>query len=249
MFLESILILMIVGVILVFFYRQAVQEFNILQVESIEKVIPLIQERCPIVVYPYESNLKLWSRQDLQQRPTIFNTPYAGQPLEIQLKQESVITKSQDSRTLADQVGLNVWIKEEFLKAFKEHLWYSPLLTTRAEALIGAQGLRQTYAYTTALVCTEGALSVSLLTEASDKYLPQQWLNKRLKTLKKDDTPHLEKIQYIDVVVRPGSLLLIPPHWKVCWENLDSPAPTAALAVWIEVHHPVSRLVGHLGSS
>ena len=40
MFLELLLVGALLGVILLFFYKQAVAEFRILQTESLDKVIP-----------------------------------------------------------------------------------------------------------------------------------------------------------------------------------------------------------------
>lgn len=241
MFLESFLILGVIGIILIFFYRQAIKEFRILQTEDLEKAQGLLHERCPIVILPSPTPQQLWTRQDIQQRPTLGSLALNGESLNNLLRKESVSLRPETGILLAERIGLPVWVKQTLLPYFKQSQWWSSILWAKTEATIGAQGLRQTYAYSTLLMATEGALAVSLLNEGSDPYLPGQWLGKRVSKLTRDDAPLLGQIQYIDVIVRPGSALLIPAHWKVCWENYEE--PKSALAVWVEIHHPLSHFV------
>jgi hypothetical protein len=241
MILESFLVLGVVGIILVFFYRQAVQEFRILQTDSLEKAMPLLYERCPIVVLPIQQPHQLWTRSDINQRPSLKAHLVNGISLGIALEQESFPLQSDLAESIATQVGLPVWVKQTLLPLYQQSIWWSPILTSRTEVAIGAQGLRQTYAYSTILLATEGTLSVSLVNESADAYLPPKWLGKRVSKLTKDEAPLLHQIQYIDVLIRPGSALIIPPHWKVCWETYKENKP--ALSVWIEVHHPLSHFV------
>lgn len=240
MILESLLVLGVLGVILLFFYKQAVQEFRILQTDSLDKAMGLLSERCPVVVLPAPQPQELWTRADIQQRPTLASTPINGKPLKEAIDYVSYPLKANTAESLAKQVGLSVWIEQTILPTFKQSVWWSPMMKNRSELTIGAQGLRQTYAYSTAIFPTDGAMAVSLLNESSDPYLPAKWRGKRVSKLTKDDAPLLAQIQYIDVIVRPGSMLLVPPHWKVCWETHDSKEP--ALGVWTEIHHPISRL-------
>lgn len=241
MFLEGILILAVVGIILVIFYKQAIQEFRILQTESLQKAQGLLHERSPIVVLPMEMPVGLWTHADVAQRPTLKAMPLNGTPLEQQLKKETVPLSPKAGESLSTSIGLPVWIQQQVLPTFQNHLWWGSLLTQRSEAMIGAQGLRETSAYATVLLCTEGCLAVSLVNGSSTAYLPTKWQGKRIRKLTRDDAPLLKQIQYVDVLVRPGSALVIPPHWKVCWENHEAPIP--ALGVWIEIHHPLSALM------
>jgi hypothetical protein len=246
MIFETLLVSGVLAVILLFFYKQAVNEFRISQTDSLEKAMPLLQERCPIVVLPAPQPQTLWTRADIQQRPTLASTPVNGKTLKDALTAASFQLKKTSAQALAEKVGLPVWMKQMILPKYADSVWWGPLASVRTEVAIGAQGLRQTYAYSTLLFATEGALAVSLLNETADPYLPKQWLGKRLQKMTRDDAPLLAQIQYVDVIVRPGSALLIPPHWKVCWETHDS--KESALAVWTEIHHPLSRFAHHVGT-
>jgi hypothetical protein len=239
MILEGILVFGIIVLILIFFYRQAVQEFRILQTESLDKSISLFGERSPIVVLPAPQPQQLWTRADLSQRPTLGNSAIQGKKLISLINQESVSLKNDKAEHLATLVGLPVWIRETITPIIKQSVWWGPILTPRTEALIGAQGLKQTFGYITCIFVTEGAIQVSLLNESSDPYLPTKWKGKRLSKMTRDDAPLLAQIQYIDVIVRPGSMLLVPAHWKVCWETYETDKP--ALTVWTEYNHPISK--------
>ena len=241
MILELFLILGVIGIIFVFFYKQAVQEFRILQTEDLEKAMALLHERCPIVVMPSPTPQQLWTRADIQQRPSLQQAAVNGMTLATMIQQESVALLPKQAETLAKQVGLPVWVHQMIVPTFRQAAWWCPILTSRTEVHVGAQGLRQTYAYCTMIMATDGEIQVSLLNETSDAYLPQKWLGKRVTKLTRDDAPLLAQIEYIDVIIRPGSALLVPPHWKVCWENKDP--KQSALVSWTELHHPVSRFV------
>lgn len=239
MILESLLVLTVLAVILVFFYKQAIREFRILQVDSIDKAQPLLSERCPVVVLPAPTAQALWTRADLDARPSLAKSSFNGVPLKEAIERQSFPLKTETAETLAEKSGVSIWATQHLLPAFKTGSWWTPCLTARTEVAIGAQGLRQTYGYTTLLMATENAIQVSLLNESSNPYLPEVWEGKRLSKLTRDDAPFLPQIKFVDVIVRPGSALLIPPHWKVCWENLE-PKETA-LVVLVEIHHPVSK--------
>jgi len=229
MIFEGTLILSVIFIILFFFYKQAVKEYRILQTDSFEKVLPLVNERSPIVVHPAPIT-ELWTQKDLTQRPQL------KKEVEPFLKKISFFEPS-FGQALATKIGFPIWVNQTILAPLK-NLWWGPLLWSQTRATIGPQGLRPTFGFCTIILATEGALQVSLLNESSDPYLPVKWLGKRLTKLTRDEAPLLKQIKFVDVIVRTGSALVVPPHWKVCWENYEKPTPF--LGVWIDIHHPIS---------
>jgi hypothetical protein len=230
MIFEIVLIITVITTILFFFYKQAVKEFRILQTETMDGAVPLFSERSPIVIHPAPKPMELWTLKDLSQRPAL------KKQIDPFLSKKSSWLEPKHSQELATQVGLPIWVNHTLMPTFK-NLWWGPLLWAQTRVMIGAQGLRPTFGFWTIILATEGKLQVSLLNESSDSYLPKQWLGKRLSKITRDEAPLLAQIQFVDVVVRPGSALLIPPPWKVCCE---AEGPT--LGVWIDVHHPVSYI-------
>lgn len=229
MLFELVIVLIVFLIILFFFYKQAVKEFRILQTDSIDKLIPLLNERSPIVVYPSPQPMELWTQKDLNQRPAL------KKQIQSYINKKTSWLEPKKAKELAVQIGLPIWVQQTILPVFKT-MWWGPLVWTETKVAIGAQGLRPTFGYCTIIIATEGTLQVSLVNESSDAYLPKQWLGKRLSKLTRDEAPLLAQIQYVDVIVRPGSALVVPPHWKICWESKED----TSLAVWIDIHHPVS---------
>jgi hypothetical protein len=231
MIFESTLVLSTILIILFFFYKQAVKEFRILQTDSLDKVLSLMNERSPIVVHPAPKT-ELWTEKDLKQRPQL------KKQVEPYLKKISFFEPAL-GQEIATKVGFPVWVNQTILQPLK-NMWWGSLLWSQTKVTIGPQGLRPTFGFCTIILATEGTLQVSLLNESSDPYLPKQWLGKRLSKLTRDDAPLLKQIQFVDIILRPGSALIVPPHWKVCWENKEKSTKIPTLGVWIDIHHPVS---------
>jgi hypothetical protein len=253
MILEGILILLLLATILLFFYRQAVKEFRISQTEAFEKVPQLLSERCPIVVYPFSPPRELWTYEDIQHRSGIFSIPIQVSPSEqdlvplgnvIDQKTSTTFIQSKYSELIAHDVGLDIWVNHTLLPVFKQTMM-APLYSVVTQIRVGPQGLEQTYAYATVIIPTEGTLRVSLLTESADPFLPKVWNGKRLSQMTRDDTPFIGQIQTVEVIVRTGSALVVPAHWKVCWDD-DTDNTKLSLAIWAEFHHPVSKFVKHI---
>lgn len=261
MFLETILLALIMLIILVFLYRQAVDEFQILQTDSFPKVPTLLQERLPIVVHPFSPPENLWSRAVIQQRPNISKIRVGkekDQRLGPMLKEGKPFSLVQPDvpagRELATQLGMDVWIQRHLLPHFHNATFWGFLLKSSTVCFVGPQGLRPTTAYASLLFPTEGTLRVSLLHESSDAYLPPRWRGRQLDSMTRDDSPLIHEIQTVEVIVRTGSALIIPPHWRLCWtDDLAKDIPTPSLSVLAEFHHPVSRFVSacsaHVGAS
>ncbi len=103
----------------------------------------------------------------------------------------------------------------------------------------GRRGLTPTHAWT-AVILTEGTANISLIHRKSDKFLPPRWRGMHPADITVKHTPFISDIKYIDIVLRPGTILMIPPHWRMATQ------PTESVGTMIEVtfHHPMSLLVG-----
>jgi len=141
---------------------------------------------------------------------------------------------SEFANGVAITTGLPVWA-EQILKP----LFALPIYSYRTEAYLGPQGLQKTFGIMTLLAVTDGQASVTLLNEQSDPYLPPKWKGKLMSSLTRDEAPLISQIQCIDVILRPGSCLIIPPHWKYCLEDKED----TSCSLKIVVHHPISLMM------
>jgi hypothetical protein len=240
MILEIFLFIILCLVILVFFYKQSVTDFRLSQVSDFSKVPSLLKEKNPIVVQPFIVP-RLWSLQEIADRKTLGNMivpEYQMSLAQIGQIETAVAPWSPDfARDIAAATGLPVWAEQTLKTSFT-----APIYSYRTEVYLGPQGLQKTFGLMTILAVTDGKASVTLLNEQSDPYLPsppQRWKGKLMSALTRDEAPLIGQIQCIDVILRPGTALIIPPHWKYCLEDKDA----TFCSIKIVVHHPISLMM------
>jgi hypothetical protein len=238
MVLELFLVLILCITILVFFYKQAVTEFRLSQISEFSKVPTLLQEKIPIVVQPFAIPYHLWTIREIMERQTLGNIIVPEYQMSLgqiaEVKNAISPWSSEFANGVAITTGLPVWA-EQILKP----LFALPIYSYRTEAYLGPQGLQKTFGIMTLLAVTDGQASVTLLNEQSDPYLPPKWKGKLMSSLTRDEAPLISQIQCIDVILRPGSCLIVPPHWKYCLEDKED----TSCSLKIVVHHPISLMM------
>ncbi len=246
MILEIIICLGVLFFIAVLFYKQANEQFTILQLESerFSELPTLYADHSPIVVRNV-SVPPLGTEDALQKRPHILNMAVAPNiTLRTLLQDKNKLATFQFSKVtaefLAAEAGLPVWVD----KHLREHILPSPytswFYTTKVSLWPHHRGLFKTTAFQTLLLPTQGKATVSLLLESQEAYLPAQWKGKAFQTLTTQDTPLLNQIQFVDVVLRKGHMLILPAHMIVNIQT--SPDCESVWTSIIELHHPISRL-------
>ena len=113
------------------------------------------------------------------------------------------------------------------------------LFSVRTEAHIGPEGLRSTFGWATAISCTQGTARCILLHNAQKAKLPSGWSGLRWRDATVAHHPLWVQVQCIEVVLRPGTTILVPPHWIVAIESANPAEP-----IWwlrSDVHHPISK--------
>ena len=103
----------------------------------------------------------------------------------------------------------------------------------------GRRGLQPMHSWT-AIILNDGIATVSLLHRKTDKFLPAAWRGLHPGELTLAHTPFLDDVKFIDIIVRPGTILLVPPHWRSAIE----PTEGTGLALEVTFHHPMSLLMG-----
>jgi len=246
MILEGLLIVCIFFAILVFFYKQAVMEFRIAQTDSFDKVPSLLQEKIPIVIQPFLVPKQLWTHDDILQRHSLGNTiiPVIDLPLgqAIGYSGKMFPWKSDFASYLSNLTGLNVWTEQTIKTIFKKNSLLSGLYSYRTEVYLGPQGLQKTFGVATVIFATEGTAILTLINEQADPYLPSRWKGRLLSGMTRDDAPLIGQIQCIDVVLRTGSCIVLPPHWKYSLEEKAEDVKPIC-TVKVVVNHPISAFI------
>ena len=241
---EFIFLLAVLYFIGVLFYRDTKDSFEILQLEEdrINELPDLYAEKRPIVIRGMFLP-PLGTYDELKKRRHILQLGVSPtQSLDALLHSPSLSSFTFSDETtsfLAKESGLPVWCSNTlypklippFGKQFystKEYLWPSH------------RGLWKTKAYYTYCSPTQGMASVKLLLPAMIPYLPVRWEGRNFDSLKKEDTPLLSHLEFVEIKLRPGNALMIPAHFLAnITQHPDSPEPLFTYLV--EIHHPISR--------
>jgi hypothetical protein len=228
--LEYILFIIVLFFIGILFYKQANEEFQILQLdaERLSELPTLYVDRSPIVVSDFQTP-SLGTEEELLKRA-------------IDLRLPPHIPKETASY-LAKEAGLSIWFEHhlykqllpspytQFIYSFNTSLW--PL----------RRGLFKTTAFQTLIMPTQGTASVKLMLQKMIPYLPSKWVGRGFSELSLYDTPLLGQIQFIEIRVRKGNLLFLPAHLIVDVESFrENSSVENAWVFMAEIHHPISLI-------
>lgn len=240
MVLEIIFIVAVLFAVFILFYRQAIEQYNILQIESnqVGELPKLLSERTPLVLHDI-GQPKLFTPDTLKGNTRLQQFPTGpkqtlGQYLQHPTSQVSLTKKA--SLLLAKESGLATWGEHTWFPKLFQYPFLQHIHTFTSEALLGEQGLRKTTGIVTILYPTSGALEVTLMTEHQEKCLPPQWRGRFPELFTIQDTPLVGELKYITIKLRPGNMLCVPTHWytsvrvvekdkPACWAKytLDNP--------------------------
>ena len=219
----------ILGIILfsiyLFFYEQTTPEYRINQVAYLEFSNKLLLEQEPIVITGIPK-CPIWTIEDINQRSLTIKK----KPININGPPPSL----EDSRFLGSAIGTDVWLD----KLLKNNL-LAGFTMKEIRATWGRRGMQPIHTWT-AIMLMEGIATISLIHKKTDKFLPASWKGLHPSDLSRSHTPFLEDVKYIDIILRPGTVLLIPPHWR----SSISPQEGTGLTLEIGFHHPMSLLLG-----
>jgi len=233
---EWIVIFLIIFCIVVWHYSQASTKYSLSQVKESQismNLTSLWEERNPVVVSEIRGH-GIWNSEALRQ--TRF---WGAQPIWQQYEsnpQANLAIERSLQITWSEILGISQIESEILLKWFD----MSPyIFSTRTEVHIGPEGIRQTYGWATSITCTQGEARCILLHSAQKSRLPPGWKGLRWTEATVKHHPLWTQVQNIEIILRPGTNLLIPPHWLTAIEPLDSSKPIW----WIrsDLHHPISK--------
>lgn len=238
-----IIVILFIGIL---FYKQANEEIDILQLDAgrIEEVPTLYGERSPIVLkgFPVPS---LGSYEEMKKRPTVLGLTIGDtkETLDTLLHSKSLQDFTFHPTTmefLAKESGLHIWFGLHSYKQLLPSSFTQWMYFYKTGLWPSHRGLWQTSAAHTLLVPTQGKAHVSLLLSKMIPYLPIEWKGRRLKTITAADTPLVSHLQYVEIKLKKGNALLLPPHILV---DISSDETNVNNMLWMfqaEIHHPIS---------
>jgi len=250
--LEWLLVGLLCIAILIFFHNQGTCEFKINQIGWSERLIKgsaLLGERVPLVLQNMPS-VAFWTQQDCMMRPCYGEVPvFADKELGSWLVETDGSTvcpwTSDHAKLLGSLSGLGLWTERELNPLvhtpFPLSFWYQPEVSCWA----GSRSLRRLRARWTCLFVTEGAIQVSIMPGTCIKALPPLWQKGsgvHPSQLTVFDTPFVTDLKFMDIVLRPGHMLVMPNHWLLSWLSLEGSA-VCPMVCCIEYHTPISRFV------
>ena len=258
--LEIILITSIIFLILTFFYKQAICEFRINQIEWSQKshIPKLLGEKLPLVVRSIPSST-CWTQSDIQTKrydsipvfhempisewiSNVFSTVVSNTSTVVSstVVSSTVVSSTivcpwrySQAERIASVSGIAVWAAKWINPTVIG--WHRFWTLPRYHCWAGNRGLHKTVAWT--LFITDSELSITIMPESMESFLPAQWLNRFPTEFTQKDTPFVTDLKYIDIVLRPGTALFIPPHWFVSYVGDLLP-----LVSTISYHTPISYL-------
>jgi hypothetical protein len=244
--LEIILISLVFFLILTFFYKQAICEFRINQLEwtQRENLLSLIGEKIPTVLRSIPP-ATFWTHEDVTARSCFKNIPIFKETsltdwISTATPDSICPWKYNQAETIAKAAAFDVWatkwlnpiVINPFLKFWlfpKYHCW------------AGNVGLRRTYATWTCIFPVDGEIVLTIMPENIESFLPINWVNRFPTNFTIKDTPFVADLKFIDIILRPGNCLFMPPHWFVSWVAAEE-CQKVPMVCTISYHTPISLL-------
>jgi hypothetical protein len=247
--LEFIFLLILAAVIATFLWYRSFQEFTILQVDYSPSVtIP--EERVPIIIRGIPTQYKTMWLSVLAKQSVL--------PVLVDDNRRSILKEYATEptalyhRLTATELAIkfNVHSKFKDMMMFLSKYWYLPVVPLLAPAQLWilpslkVMGLQRSLAERTVLTAHEGKVSVWLCRETVDMKDILTVLNKNPWTLSVKETPFINELQYIEVILRAGNSLVLPPRslYGVRGEE------TAYLSK-VELHSPLSLFISGISGT
>jgi len=108
-------------------------------------------------------------------------------------------------------------------------------------------GLQKTTAEATCFIATDGKpILIWLAHEGATqggRYLPAEPYGRNPWTMMPEETPWISELKFMEIRLRPGNMMILPPHWWVAMRCDDISDSTVADGSWYwttEFHSPIS---------
>jgi hypothetical protein len=248
--LEIILIITLIFLILTFFYKQAVCEFRMNQIEWSQKenISDVKAERIPFVIRGIPKT-NVWSYNDVMERTCFKEIPiFQEVSLTDWINQSNVESicpwKYSQAELIANTSAISIWANQ-WLNSIMIPMVLKYWIYAKYHCWAGNIGLRRMYPMWTCIIPIDGEIMVSIMPETSESFLPKNWIGCFPNQLTNKDTPFVNDIKFIDIILRPGNCLFMPPHWFVSWSSSEKNT-ILPMVCTISYHTPISLFAFHM---
>ena len=213
---------------------------------------------CSSVIREWPS-LTIWSYEDVITRPcyeqlSLFKEKTLVEWLKEVRSSPSVICpwRYEEAEKIAKVSGISIWAKKHVQPVVETGLWKGGQgwwNRTYYYAWAGNRGAHRSYAIWTCILPVEEEIMVTIFPERMEPYLPVEWKGTFPSDWTRRDTPFVEEIKYMDIVVRPGTMLCLPPHWFVSWRRKEQEQEQEShipMVYTIDYHSPISLFAFHM---
>jgi len=241
---ELFILCSIIFLIYVFFYKQSISDYTLLQLEiiNIHRLNETLLEKAPIIVKGIQ--VPHCVQKDSLLRVQRFANIYLGSCslLDYLNKKECILQVPNELQIfLANETGFHSYANNTWLERLHTNPLSQYISSLESKLSFGSYHLQKTKAICTILMPIESKYVCSLVNPTYESSLPQGWRTiNNLESIKPIEGE--KQLQFIDIVLKPGNMLLLPPHWFFIMKAEEA----GAYYTSIEYHEPVSVLNSYL---
>ena len=250
--LEILFLLLLACVIATFLWYRSFQEFTILQLKYAPLLV-LPDERVPIVIREIPMQFKSSWLSVLAKQSSL--PVLLEDNTRTLLKEYAATPKGLYHRLTGTELAAKFHIHSKFKDTmmFLAKFWYlpvAPLLSPASLWILPPSekgiGLQRSLAERTVLTVHEGKVTVWLSRETVDVKDILSVLNKDPWSLSVKETPFINDLQYIEVILRAGNSLILPPRSLY---GIRAAEEGSAYISRVELHSPLSLFISGISRS
>ena len=230
---EILLILSFLFLIYVFFYKQVNTQYSINQIEfkNMGKLNELLYDKLPIVL----TDVPICT--SVTPEVLLDNQRFSKFLREFLEERDPYLPNNDEFQSFfANESGFQVYGE----RMWKQHLYTTPvseyISSMKSKLCFESSYLKSTSAIITIFIPIKGTYTVTLINKEYEKLIPHNHKDITSVVLMSNE------IQYIDIIVKAGNVLVLPAHWYyIMRENI----PYSYYGMY-EYHEPISVLMSYL---
>lgn len=248
----TLTLICIIFVISVVFYKQRRTTVEILQSEytNQESLKELSAEHQPIIIRntPIPQSLTIEQLTKMH-RLSDFKFKDDGMTLRQYLtvrdsETQTPLMTTSAAVALSKELALPIWVSHTIHDTIHEMGGiFSLVYSHNVQPVFGGIGMQRATAIMTFFLPVEGVYTISLVNPKSESFLPANWKYRYPHTLTINDSPLVAEIKYIDIILRPGTMICVPTQTIF---SIEPDSSSFHSGLWIEVDSPVSKLAKFL---